>query len=127
MNERINSLKFKLIQAIKCSVEVDRLEDALCNLRKAEAELVAFRGYSSGGDDQARNSMIEKLEADVYEANDAALWAAEGLRSNLEDITQQFGMFFASAWGEGGAWGVWVAPELGWCCQPETQVAGFER
>jgi hypothetical protein len=122
----VNEIMTGLIETIRTSTHAVRLDEALRVLRIADA------AYSdgikaAGGYDAAPDNIIDSLDSAVYDANEAALWAAEQLKCQLDDATQQFGMFFASAWGEGGAFAVWIAPELGWCCQPETQVAGFDR
>ena len=124
-----------LIETIRTSTHAVRLDEALRVLRIADAAyrdgIKAAGGYDAAPDDLIVSLdsavYIDSLDCAVYDANEAALWAAEQLKCQLDDVTQQFGMFFASAWGEGGAFAVWIAPELGWCCQPETQVAGFDR
>ena len=122
----MNEISTAIIEAIKNSTHATRLDAALKVIRVCDSELIS--GIAAhGGKDEAPQDMIDLLQAGVFEANDAALWAAEELRNQLEDVTTQFGMFFASNWGEGGDFAVWVAPELGWCCQPSTQIAGFNR
>jgi hypothetical protein len=122
----VNEISTALIETIRNSTHAARLQEALRVLRDSEAERTSGIA-ANGGMDEAPQGLIDMLDAGIYEANEGALWAAEELKSQLEDVTTQFGMFFASNWGEGGDFAVWIAPELGWCCQPATQVAGFNK
>lgn len=119
----MNEISTALIETIRNSTHALRLEAALRVLRTTEA----ITDLAALDRDEASNESIDQLEAGLEDANNGALWAAEEFKAQLEDVTTQFGMFFASNWGEGGDFAVWVAPELGWCCQPATQVGGFNR
>ena len=122
----MNEISTAVLEAVKNSTHAARLEEALRLIRVAEAERTSGIELN-GGMDEAPIGLIEMLDAGIQDANDAALWAADELRTQLEDVSQHFGMFFSSNWGEGGDFAVFVAPEMGWLCQPSTQVAGFNK
>jgi hypothetical protein len=116
----MDAISAAIIETIKNSTQVSRLEESLRLIRVADADYTS--GIAShGGINEAPAGLIEVLGAATDEAMYVALRAAEELRDELEEITDQLGLEFTSSWGEGGDFAVWCS------CRNPRQIAGFVR